>query len=300
LYVNDLEDHLPEGVELAVYADDTTVYTFLRARETCESMCSVLQTAVDALSRWGKEWWISFEPSKSQAVTIGRKRADWTIPPIMFDGCAVPEVDEIKLLGALFDSQLSHAGQTKALANGARKRLVFLRRTGKVLDGEGRATVYKAFVRPRLEYAHLVWMGAADCHLAQLDAVQEEAARIIGPAASALDSLDHRRRVGALTYLYKLQCWDAPERLSRMVPESLPRPPPGRTRLARNAYDTWHPHKFSSPLPVRSLDRALRAFPFGIINDWNKLPEDFFQQGFDFSHLQCFKNNVNKRMLNCT
>ena len=26
-YVNDLEDHLPPGVELAVYADDTTIYT---------------------------------------------------------------------------------------------------------------------------------------------------------------------------------------------------------------------------------------------------------------------------------
>ena len=25
LYVNDLEDHLPPGVELAVYADDTTI-----------------------------------------------------------------------------------------------------------------------------------------------------------------------------------------------------------------------------------------------------------------------------------
>ena len=119
----------------------------------------------------------------------------------MFDGCAVPEVDEIKLLGAIFDSQLSHAGQTRALANGAKSRLGFLRRVGKVLGGGGRAVVYKAFVRPRLEYAHLAWMGAAESHLERLDAVQEEAARIIGPTASSLESLDHRRRVGALTYL---------------------------------------------------------------------------------------------------
>ena len=229
-------------------------------------------------------------------MTIGRKRGDWAIPPIMFDGSAVPEVDEIQLLGALFDSQLSHAGQTRALANGAKKRLGFLRRAGKVLPGEGRKTVYKAFVRPRLEYAPLAWMGAADSHLAGLDAVQADAARIIGPSAGSLESLDHRRRVGAHTYLYKLQCWDAPERLSRMIPEKLPRPPPGRTRLATHNHATWHPHKFSPPLPLRSLDRARRTFPFGIINEWNEFPQEFFQNGFDFSHLQKFKCNVNRHL----
>jgi len=296
LYVNDLEDHLPDGVELAVYADDTTMYTFLRTKDSCEDDCAALQAAVDVLSRWGKEWWISFEPSKSYAMTIGRKRADWTFPPIMFDGCAVPEVDEIKLLGLIIDSQLSHAGQARALANSAKKRIGFLRRAGKVLCGEGRLNVYKAFVRPRLEYAPLVWMGAAACHLEQLDEVQELAARIIGPSASSLDSLDHRRRVGALTYLYKLQSWEAPERLTRMIPERQPRPPPGRTRLARQAHDTWHPHKFSSKLPLRSLDRACRAFPFGVLREWNSLPEVVFQKGFDLSLLQDFKCNVNRHL----
>ena len=74
------------------------------------------------------------------------------------------------------------------------------------------------------------------------------------------------------------------------------RPPPGRTRLARQAHDTWHPHKFSSKLPLRSIDRACRAFPFGVLREWNSLPEEFFQKGFELSLLQDFKCSVNRQL----
>ena len=70
--------------------------------------------------------------------------------------------------------------------------------------------MYKGFVRPRLEYGSLAWMGAAQTNLKRLDRVQEAAAFIIGAEADTLDSLEHRRSVGALAYLYKLQSWDAP------------------------------------------------------------------------------------------
>ena len=95
--------------------------------------------------------------------------------------------------------------------------------------------IYKAFTRPCLEYSHLSWMGAAPSHLKLLDDVQESAVKLIEAGGPELDTLDHRRRVGALAYLYKLQCWDAPERLKRMVPPRLPRPPMGRTRASRAA-----------------------------------------------------------------
>ena len=98
--------------------------------------------------------------------------------------------------------------------------------------------VYKAFIRPCLEYAHLTWMGAAPSHLEHLDAVQRAAAHLIGEDGPELDSLDHRRRVGALTYLYKLRCWTSwtpPVRLQDLVPPPLPQPPIGETRAMEPA-----------------------------------------------------------------
>ena len=166
----------------------------------------------------------------------------------------------IKLLGTLIDQQLTHAPQLRAMALKARQRTGFARRASRYLDGNCNAGVYKAFVRPNLEYAHLAWMGAAPSNLGLLDEVQQAAEKLIGPDGPILDTLDHRRRVGALSYLYKLQCWDAPPRMQAMIPPRLPRPPLGRTRASRAEYESWHPHNLRSPLIIGVL--IMRCAPF--------------------------------------
>ena len=132
-------------------------------------------------------------------------------------------MDEIKLLGVLIDQQLTFAPQLRAMALKARQRTGFSRRASRYLDPKGNSMVYQALIRPCLEYAHLTWMGAAPSHLEHLDAVQRAAAHLIGEDGLELDSLDHRRRVGALTYLYKLRCWTPPARLQNLVPPPLRR-----------------------------------------------------------------------------
>ena len=293
LYVNDLEDYLPPSVRLAVYADDTTLYANVASAATVAATCSLFQDATDALSLWGRHWYITFEPSKSHALTLGTRR--WDFPPLLFDGVVVPEVEEIELLGVIVDQKLTFAPQISKLCTKARQRLGFLRRASRVLCGRRRANTYKAFVRPRLEYAHLCWMGAADSHLAKLDDVQNAAIRLLGPDAPPLDSLDHRRRVGALTYLYKLQCWDCPSRLQDLVPPPLPYPE-GRTRAQRDAQITWHSKQFADPLPLFSSARAVRSFPNGLIDEWNSLPAEYFTRAYDLKSLQSFKEAVHREL----
>ena len=104
----------------------------------------------------------------------------------------MPEVEEIKLLGVLIDQQLPFASQLHAIALQARQRTGSSRRASRYLDSKGNAMVYKACTRPRLEYAHLAWMGAAPTHLDKLDSVQASASKLIGDDGLALDSLDHR------------------------------------------------------------------------------------------------------------
>ena len=196
------------------------------------------------------------------------------IPPLLFDGVAVTEVEEIKLLGVTFDRQLTFAPHLQQVAVKARQRLGFLRRASRVLRrAKDRTIAYKAFVRPRLEYAPLAWMGAAPTHLEKLDAVQHAAERLIGDNNLALDSLVHRRYVAALTYLYKLQGWPScPAALLAMIPPCLPLPDMGRTRASLRAHREWHPAKLQNPLPPRSTIRASTAFPFGVLDKWNNLP----------------------------
>ena len=115
----------------------------------------------------------------------------------------------------------------------------------------------------------------------------------IGAEVHTLGSLEHRRRIGALAHLYKLQSWGAPEKLRQMIPSKLERPPRGRTRASAREHDSWHETKFQ-PVPAGiGPDYIARGFPFCIIKDWNRLPANFFTDGFDIAHLQSFKGKVN-------
>ena len=66
-----------------------------------------LQQAMNAISNWGSNWGIAFEPTKSQAFQIDHHRPPWALLAIRFNGFFdVPEADQIKLLGVVFDRQL--------------------------------------------------------------------------------------------------------------------------------------------------------------------------------------------------
>ena len=53
LYVNDAEDTLPRGADLAVYADDTTLYKCVSTKGDVDPDAKTLQAAVSALAEWG-------------------------------------------------------------------------------------------------------------------------------------------------------------------------------------------------------------------------------------------------------
>ncbi|KAG0707639.1 hypothetical protein GWK47_024156 [Chionoecetes opilio] len=96
-------------------------------------------------------------------------------------------------------------------------RVSALRRVASSL-GQGREMLllYKAQIRPYLEYAALSWMSCAASHTRRLDSIQRRALRLVDVAdpqdppvqpepVSPLDSLEHRRDVAALMVFHKAQ-----------------------------------------------------------------------------------------------
>ncbi|XP_065174836.1 uncharacterized protein LOC135804803 [Sycon ciliatum] len=116
LYVNDACDVLPEGITPAVYADDTTLYAHIPTPHAVTEVCRNLQAGVDALAEWGAQWRVTFEPTKSQAMTVSRHRRPWETPPIKFNGTAVPECSRLKLLGVTFDAHLTYSEHLRGTA----------------------------------------------------------------------------------------------------------------------------------------------------------------------------------------
>ena len=177
----------------------------------------------------------------------------------------------MKLLGVTFDSKLSFRQHLHAVSTRACQRLGFLRKASHVLDHRGRLCAYKGFVRPVLEYAPLVWMGAAPTHLARLDRVQRRAMAIIGPQ-TLLQSLSHRRTVAGLTFMYKLHYVAGPPQLTSLLPQPAAVPPASprtRTQIARTQR---HPLQLLPDLSHTAPDYATRSFPHSLIELWNTLP----------------------------
>ena len=264
VYVNDSEDALQEGTDIGTYADDTTLYQCIPMGADIVQSSSRLHATVDSISQWGADWKITFEPTKSQALTIDHHRPPHILPALSFNGIAVPEEREIKLLGVLFDNQLSFSRYLRAMSSRALQRLHFLVKASRFLDSRGRATVYKGFVRPTLEYCSLVLMGAP-CHI--LNRVQKRALKIIGPGLW-LPSLHHRRMVAAQTVLFKLWYLPVDHPLKSLLPPSAV-VRPADLRPTRQSVGRTHTHQLHSGLQIGARQSLLRAFPACAVPVWN-------------------------------
>ena len=176
----------------------------------------------------------------------------------------------------------------------ANQRLGLLKKASPFLDCRSRDRVYKAFVRPIMEYCPLTWMGAAHTHLHQLACVQRRALHII-VEGTWLPSRTHRRMVAACTFLYKLFC--APP-LSALCSLLSPKAaiPCRHSRLATNSIQ-GHLYQLETGLPIRSNSSSLRTFPAYVMPIWNDLLKSLLEDASTAKKMQSFNVGVHKYLL---
>nr|CAH7727543.1 unnamed protein product [Callosobruchus chinensis] len=103
-----------------------------------------------------------------------------------------------------------------SIATAAGKKLGYLFRVRKYFSPSNLLTLYKAQIRPSLEYCSHIWRADAPTTLSILDAVQRRAIRFIGDSALAcrLQPISHRRAVGDLSLFY----WYSNNILTSIIP----------------------------------------------------------------------------------
>ncbi|XP_065179969.1 uncharacterized protein LOC135810405 [Sycon ciliatum] len=159
------------------------------------------------------------------------------------------------------------------------------------LNPRCRAVVYRGFVRPILEYGMLVWMSAVPSTLAKLTAIQRRALHVIGDGCY-LPSLDIRRSVAALCYLFKLHYLTGPDIITALLPPPAPAPVRARTRASVRTIASHHPLQLTKTVPPQSRNNVLRSFPHCMIDTWNCLPASILSAGPSQKSMQTFKKKV--------
>ena len=132
---------------------------------------------------------------------------------------SLQESDTISLLELTVSRDLSWKSYIQNVCKRAAQRIGSLYRASHYLPPESILYLYKATIRPLMEYCCHLWAGAPKTHLQLLDRVEKRAKNLIGqPLANELLPLSVRRDVASLSLFFMYYFGKCSSALSESVP----------------------------------------------------------------------------------
>lgn len=219
-------------------------------------------------------------------MRIYRKKAPLTIAP-QFQGIPLSTSASIGILGVEISNEVQYGSHLEVKAKLTSKTLGVLNRAKQYFTPTQRCLLYKAQVRPHMEYCSHLWHGAPKYQLLRFDSLQRRAVRIVNDPklTSTLEPLSLRRDIGSLCVFYRLYNGECSEELFELIPASRFYHRTSRHRLGAHPHiiDVW----------VSRTARFTRSFLPHTCKLWNELPSEVFPLNYN---MHSFKKNV-KRVL---
>ena len=278
IFINDL----PVGVEsnIKMFADDTKASKYIHSEEDCQ----VLQRDLNTLATWSDNWQLGFNAAKCKHMRIGASQ----VPASYNIGdTEVKRVSEETDLGVTVDNRLEFDNHIHNKCAKANQLLGMIKRSFRYLEGDAFVTLYKALVRPHVEYATPVWSPWKKKSIREIEGIQRRATKLI-PALKAepyevrlrtlgLPTLEYRRRRADMITVFKLLHGLEDIDPSLVIPNTQES---DRTR--------GHPRKLFKPRC--RLQLRANSFRHRVVCDWNSLPTYVVNS----PSLNSFKTNLNK------
>lgn len=165
------------------YVDDTTV-----ASVSCDPLDESLQRAADHLLDWCAKNGMRLNSSKTKEMVIyfGKKFPVTAVPPINIDGTVIERVSTFKLLGVVFNSQLTWHDHVNYILSKVSKRMYYISQLVKSgVKDSNVIEIYCSVIRSVLEYCCPVWHpGVTVQQSHDIERVQKRCLRIVYPNLS--------------------------------------------------------------------------------------------------------------------
>ena len=177
MFIDYFVSHLENDIHL--FADDSTLH--IAIKNTCDRIICAesLQCDLNQIEAWallGRRC-VTFNASKTEMI-ISKKRSQ-NHPPVHFMNKELQPTNSITLLGVTITKTLSWSQHITCIAKKTAKRLYILGRSRNLLPHQAPITIYKAYIRPLMEYASPIWNGAGITSLKLLDRPQKKALRLL-------------------------------------------------------------------------------------------------------------------------
>ena len=186
IFINDLPDLTKSTCK--IFADDTKLYDSV-------SNSDIIQEDLNRLQGWCDTWNLYFNSAKCKVMHIGGKnpRKEYKMK-VGADTAGIQTCNEEKDLGVIFDGTLKFDLHIQSAISKANRMIGILRRTFTYLDKDIFLQLYKALIRPHVEYGNAVWYPHLKRQSAAIERVQRRATKIVGE----LKDLSYRERLQAL------------------------------------------------------------------------------------------------------
>ena len=139
------------------FADDTSLFSIVQNKNNSASQ---LNNDLNKVSDCAHTWKISFNPDPSkqaQEVIFSRKCTKENHPPIYFHDIPVTQTTVQKHIGMYLDEKLNYNTHVKEKLSKVYKEIGLLRNLPNKLPRQALVTIYKAFIRPHLEYGDILY-----------------------------------------------------------------------------------------------------------------------------------------------
>ena len=261
IFINDLDSNLLNLI--LKFADDTKIFSPVDD----PLLCNQLQADLDKLCDWSSKWQMDFNIDKCKVLHIGKFN---TQRIYTMSGKQLCAVDQERDLGVTISNTLEVASNCKQAYNKASMNLALMKRTIYTRNHKILVQLYKALVRPHLEYCSPCWSPHYIKDKALLESVQHRFTRLF-PNLRILSypdrlrrlhlwSLEERRHRADLLEVYKLF-----HGLTSVKPEIF-------FTLAKDSITRGHSYKLLKQ--YSNKDTRHYFFTERVVNGWNSLTEE--------------------------
>jgi len=277
IYINDINNQIES--KLNKFADDCKLMNKVNNNEDFQK----LQGDLDKLYNWSVKWQMPFNINKCSVMHFGNKNNN--ISYMMGNQDLKNSISE-RDLGVIIDPSLKFDKQTNTVVNEAYKILGLINRNITFKTKDTILNLYKALVRPKLEFCIQMWRPYLRKNIDKMERVQRRATKMIYGLKKVsyekrlerlgLTTLEQRRDRGDAIEMFKMFrgfCKIKPDTFFDLV----------SNRITRG-------HRYKLKVNRSRLDIRKYFFSQRTVSKWNRLPDCVVNS----DSVNMFKNRYDK------
>jgi ribonuclease HI len=191
IMINDIPPGL-DGTEISLFADDSALFATGKNKKLLEDK---IQMSLNRIQNWCNFNGFKISISKTTAVLFTNEKTK-SVCNLELNGQKIEMTESAKFLGVILDKKLTWKHHIEHLISKCQKRLNLMRAVSGSKWGASKKAllmIYRALIRPVLDYGAVTFCTANDTNLKKLEKIQNQALRIccgasVGTAIVALQN----------------------------------------------------------------------------------------------------------------